>query len=185
MKRIYRIVAYLIFFVIFPAGSLYAIEIYNLFEVSAGAHFLKDPRFAASYQLGYQVTEGIEFSGPGGFSIGLTGAISRVEPSEINLGVLYRGYISVGGKLHAGYIRPRVSFSPVTFGILGTAHAEYARYYDTDLLFFFVSAGAEPVVLFRAADNVGIRLGIPVRYCFRSDLSFHIFGGITAAFLIG
>ena len=185
MKRIYRIVTYLILFVILPTYSLHAIEFFNLFEISGGFNFLKDPRFASSYQLGYQVTEGIEISTPDGLRFGVVGAVSHTGPSEIILGVIYRGYVSVGGKLHVGYIQPRMSFSPVTLGILGAAQAEYARYSDTDLLFFFMSAAVEPVVSFIIANNVGIRLGLPVRYCFRGDLSFHIYAGITAALLIG
>ena len=179
MKRSFRIVTYLIFFVILPFCSLHAADVFNLFEISGGFHFLKDPRFAAAYQPGYEVAEGIEFSPAPGFHIGLVGAVSRAGPSEINLGVIYRGYVSVGGKLHAGYIRPRISFSRVTLGVLGAVKAEYARYFDTDLLFFYISAAIEPVVSFPVARNVGIRFGLPVRYCFRGDLSFHIYTGLT------
>ncbi len=185
MKRIYQIVTYLIFFVILPLPSLHAIEVFNLFEFSAGFNFLKDPRFAASYQGGYQVAEGVEISTPLGFHIGLAGAVARTEPSEINLGVVYRGYVAIGGKLHAGYIQPRVSFKPVTLGILGAAYADFARYTDTDLLFFFMSAAVEPIFLFQVAEKVGIRIGLPVRYCFRGDLSYHFYAGFAAAFLIG
>jgi hypothetical protein len=185
VKRIYRILTYLIFFVILPTCSLYAIDVFNLLEISGGFHFLKDPRFASAYQPGYEVAEGIELSPAPGLHIGLVGAVSITEPSEINLGVIYRGYVAVGGKLHAGYIQPRISFSPVTLGILGALQAEYARYFDTDLLFFFMSAAVQPVVSIPIAHNVGVRFGLPIRYCFRGDLSFHIYTGITAAFLIG
>ena len=185
MKRIYRIVTYLIFFVILPGYSLHALEVFNLFEISSGIHFLKDPRFAASYQLGYFVTEGVEIATGDGFHFGLSGAVSGIAPSEINLGVIYRGFASLGGKLSAGYIPSRMKFSPVAIGILGSAWGEYARYSDTDLFFFFMAAGLEPVLHFEVADKVGVRIGLPVRYCFRSGLSFHIYAGLSAALLLG
>ena len=185
MKRVYRIVPYLILFVIFPARPSVALDFANLFRFSTCLHFVKEQRFDTAIQPGYSISEGIELSTGSGMHIGAAGTVGHLAPSFVKDGVSYRGFASLGGEIIAGYLHPETLLHRVRIGIFGFAGAEYARYFATDLIFFYLTAGAAPAVSVQLAGNVAFRFSFPVRYNFRRDLSYHLYFGLASTFLIG
>jgi len=185
MKRVYPIVAHLIIFVILPVCDVHALEIKENFNFYAGFDFIKKPGFAASYQPGYRVAKGIELFTEMGVILGTSGFFLQANTSPSNIGVIYRGCSAVGGELYAGYIYPRALFNLVQMGAAVSVRGEYARYFQTDLLFFYLSAAVTPILLFQLDEMTALKIGIPVSYCFRQELSYHIRIGAGVAFLIG
>ncbi len=185
MKRIYRIVAYLIFFVILPLCPAGALEIAEFFEISGGLDLMKRPAIAASYQPDYVVAQGLELSFLGCAYTGIAGLVSQTATSPVRSGVIYRGFVTIGGKLYAGYIHPKTFLNLFKPGGEAAFRAEFARYHETDLLFFYLTAMWTPEALFQLAESVAIRVGLPVSYSFRTDLSYHLRVGVSVAFLIG
>ncbi len=162
-----------------------ALEITDSSDFSSGIHIVKEQDFPASYQMGYQVAQGVEFSAVKGFCTGIEGTVARVKASVVNDGAVYRGFVALGGRIHAGYIHPAALFNLIRPGISGTVTAQFARYSGTTLLFFFMSVAVSPSASFQLSDGVSCRLSLPVSYSFRRELLFHISFGLSAAFLIG
>jgi hypothetical protein len=185
VKRVYSIVAQLVTFVILPASSLGALELNEHFQFSFGWDLVKKPEFAASYQPGYRVAEGIELSLENGLILGVAGIVTQTGASAANAGVVYRGFTAIGAKLHAGYVYPRPLGNLLLIGASARLTAQFARYFQTDLLFFYLAAGLSPELSFSLGDAVWVRVGAPVSYGFREALSYHIRFGAEVAFLIG
>ena len=184
MKTISRIVAYLIFFVIFAQVSILAQEVFSTFEVEQNIHMVKDRRFAPRVQYGYGIAQGIELAMPGGLLFGLAGSVSILPEPPLADGMSYRGLTSLGGLLSIGYTYSSTPPDVVALGIIATIHAEYARYRSTNLFFFYPTLELAPTLSYNIDRAVGVRFSVPIRYSFRLDLEYHVSTGISFAFLL-
>lgn len=188
VKATYPIVAFLLLLVIFPM-SLSAIEQNRLYRFSADVAFVRDPRYAMSYQLGYSTGIGLNIGFSPEVGAALEGGVSVFDSSPFQDGVQYRGFTSVYaealfdlsfrlGKL-GWHTRGR-------FGARAGGRIDYAQYSLTSLYLFFPGIVFTPYFSIATSGRgaVAFRTGLPLLCFFRHDLDIFISTGISFEILI-
>ena len=187
VKTICRIVAFLLFLVIFPLTVSAITGVSNSYNFAFAVALIQDPRYKLSYQFSYSSSIGMYIGITHTIGAALRGGVSIFSDSPFTDGVQYRGFSSLFGSVlfdvsFAANARSDKSRIGSQIGV----RFDYAQYASTSLYLFFPGIEVVPYAGYTTGEpgSVTFRIGLPLLCFFRKDLDIFISTGICITVLI-